>query len=81
VQKIQFQNLQHINQLQSFHIKKNQPQNFQYQNPNFQFKNLQVRDLNMPFGGTKQSGTGREGIQDSLHFFTEQKTICIKLPN
>ncbi|KAI6192338.1 Aldedh domain-containing protein [Aphelenchoides bicaudatus] len=40
-----------------------------------------VRDLNMPFGGTKQSGTGREGIQDSLHFFTEQKTICIKLPN
>jgi len=40
-----------------------------------------VRDLNMPFGGTKHSGTGREGIQDSLHFFTEQKTICIKLPN
>lgn len=35
----------------------------------------------MPFGGTKQSGTGREGVQDSLHFFTEQKTICIKLPN
>ncbi|KIH66650.1 aldehyde dehydrogenase 5, family protein [Ancylostoma duodenale] len=38
-----------------------------------------TRDLNMPFGGTKQSGMGREGALDSLHFFTEQKTICIKI--
>ncbi|CAJ0610448.1 unnamed protein product, partial [Cylicocyclus nassatus] len=38
-----------------------------------------TRDLNMPFGGTKQSGMGREGALDSLHFFTEQKTICIKM--
>ncbi|KAK6760034.1 hypothetical protein RB195_021527 [Necator americanus] len=38
-----------------------------------------TRDLNMPFGGTKQSGMGREGAVDSLHFFTEQKTICIKM--
>ncbi|CAJ0945044.1 unnamed protein product, partial [Mesorhabditis belari] len=36
-----------------------------------------TRDLNMPFGGTKQSGMGREGATDSFHFFTEQKTICI----
>ncbi|CAD5233281.1 unnamed protein product [Bursaphelenchus xylophilus] len=39
-----------------------------------------VRDLTMPFGGTKQSGSGREGLEDSLHFYTEQKTVCIKLP-
>ncbi|KAK6062299.1 aldehyde dehydrogenase family protein [Cooperia oncophora] len=38
-----------------------------------------VRDLNMPFGGTKESGMGREGAVDSLHFFTEQKTVCIRL--
>ncbi|EPB79977.1 hypothetical protein ANCCEY_00926 [Ancylostoma ceylanicum] len=38
-----------------------------------------TRDLNMPFGGTKQSGMGREGALDSLHFFTEQKTICVKI--
>ncbi|KAI6230567.1 Aldedh domain-containing protein [Aphelenchoides fujianensis] len=40
-----------------------------------------VRDLRMPFGGTKQSGTGREGTEDSIHFFTEQKTVCLKLPH
>ncbi|KAF8386566.1 alh-10 [Pristionchus pacificus] len=38
-----------------------------------------LRDLNMPFGGTKDSGMGREGGEDSLHFFTEQKTICLKI--
>ncbi|KAK3578193.1 hypothetical protein CHS0354_015244 [Potamilus streckersoni] len=38
-----------------------------------------VRDLNMPFGGMKDSGIGREGANDSVEFFTEQKTICIKL--
>lgn len=38
-----------------------------------------VRDLNMPFGGTKASGIGREGAKDSLDFFTERKTICLKL--
>lgn len=38
-----------------------------------------VRDLNMPFGGMKASGIGREGIEDSIDFFTEKKTICIKL--
>ncbi|KAL5014024.1 hypothetical protein ScPMuIL_008294 [Solemya velum] len=37
-----------------------------------------VRDLNMPFGGTKESGIGRESARDSLEFFTEEKTICVK---
>jgi len=38
-----------------------------------------VRDLNMPFGGTKASGIGREGAFDSVDFFTEKKTICVKI--
>ena len=38
-----------------------------------------VRDLNVPFGGMKMSGVGREGIQDSLDFYTEKKTICISI--
>ena len=38
-----------------------------------------VRDLNMPFGGTKASGIGRESAKDSLDFFTEKKTICVRL--
>lgn len=38
-----------------------------------------VRDLNMPFGGMKESGTGRESAKDSLEFFTEEKCICVKL--
>lgn len=36
-----------------------------------------VRDLRVPFGGTKQSGVGREGGTEALHFFTEAKNICI----
>jgi acyl-CoA reductase-like NAD-dependent aldehyde dehydrogenase len=38
-----------------------------------------VRDLNMPFGGMKASGTGRESAEDSMDFFTEAKTICMKI--
>uniref|UniRef100_A0A915E3H7 Aldehyde dehydrogenase domain-containing protein n=1 Tax=Ditylenchus dipsaci TaxID=166011 RepID=A0A915E3H7_9BILA len=38
-----------------------------------------VRELNMPFGGTKESGIGREGVTDSIHFFTEAKNVCLKL--
>ncbi|XP_041361231.1 2-aminomuconic semialdehyde dehydrogenase-like [Gigantopelta aegis] len=38
-----------------------------------------VRDLNMPFGGIKDSGIGLEGAKDSLDFFTNKKTICVKL--
>ncbi|CAI5683570.1 unnamed protein product [Oreochromis niloticus] len=37
-----------------------------------------VRDLNLPFGGMKNSGVGREGGKDSYHFFTEVKSITIK---
>lgn len=36
-----------------------------------------VRDLNVPFGGSKWSGIGREGADDSMDFFTESKTICL----
>ncbi|HEY1769410.1 MAG TPA: aldehyde dehydrogenase [Chthoniobacterales bacterium] len=36
-----------------------------------------VRDLRVPFGGMKQSGLGREGGNEALHFFTEAKNICI----
>jgi aminomuconate-semialdehyde/2-hydroxymuconate-6-semialdehyde dehydrogenase len=37
-----------------------------------------LRDLRTPFGGAKQSGLGREGGSDALHFFTEPKNICIR---
>lgn len=38
-----------------------------------------VRDLRQPFGGVKQSGTGREGGEYSLEVFTEVKNICISM--
>ncbi|GAV04289.1 hypothetical protein RvY_14592 [Ramazzottius varieornatus] len=38
-----------------------------------------LRDLNMPFGGSKASGVGREGAKESLDFFTESRTICVKM--
>ncbi|KAG0715505.1 Aldehyde dehydrogenase family 8 member A1 [Chionoecetes opilio] len=38
-----------------------------------------VRDLDMPFGGVKSSGLGRESTQDSLEFYTEAKTVCTKI--
>ena len=37
------------------------------------------RDLRTPFGGMKNSGVGREGGNEVLHFFTEPKNVCIKL--
>ena len=37
-----------------------------------------TRDLRMPFGGVKESGLGREGQINSLDFFTEQKTVCLR---
>jgi aminomuconate-semialdehyde/2-hydroxymuconate-6-semialdehyde dehydrogenase len=36
-----------------------------------------LRDLRVPFGGMKQSGVGREGGEEALHFFTEAKNVCI----
>lgn len=38
-----------------------------------------VRDLAMPFGGMKHSGLGREGGEYSRDFFTEVKTVSIKI--
>lgn len=38
-----------------------------------------VRCLDMPFGGCKHSGVGREGTQESLETFTEIKTVCISM--
>ncbi|KAI6648933.1 Aldehyde dehydrogenase family 8 member A1-like [Oopsacas minuta] len=37
-----------------------------------------VRALNMPFGGVKDSGVGREGLNHSYEFFTDEKTVCIQ---
>lgn len=37
------------------------------------------RNLHMPFGGFKASGLGREGTIDSREFFTEKKTVCVKI--
>ncbi|MDR2013365.1 MAG: 2-hydroxymuconic semialdehyde dehydrogenase [Rhodanobacter sp.] len=38
-----------------------------------------LRDLRTPFGGSKQSGIGREGGVHSLEFYTELRNICIKI--
>jgi len=38
-----------------------------------------IRDMTMPFGGCKKSGTGREGIFHSIDTYTDVKTICLKL--
>ena len=37
-----------------------------------------MRDLRMPFGGVKQSGVGREDQNNSIDFYTEVKTVCLK---
>jgi len=37
-----------------------------------------VRSLDMPFGGTKESGMGRESTTHSLDLYTEETTICYK---
>ncbi len=37
-----------------------------------------LRDLRTPFGGSKESGIGREGGIHSFEFFSELKNICIK---
>lgn len=36
-----------------------------------------LRDLRTPFGGMKQSGTGREGGWEAMRFFTEPRNVCI----
>ena len=36
------------------------------------------RDLRVPFGGMKQSGSGREGGRWSMDFFSEARNLCVK---
>ena len=38
-----------------------------------------LRDLRTPFGGSKQSGIGREGGVHSLEFYTDTRNVCVKL--
>ena len=38
-----------------------------------------VRDLRQPFGGTKASGTGREGGTWSFEVFLEPKNVCVAI--
>jgi phenylacetaldehyde dehydrogenase len=38
-----------------------------------------MMDANMPFGGFKQSGIGREMSQEVVEEFTECKSVLIKL--
>ncbi len=38
-----------------------------------------VRNLAVPFGGTKQSGIGREGGRWSFDFYCDVKTVCSRL--
>lgn len=38
-----------------------------------------LRDLRVAFGGSKQSGIGREGGIHSLEFYTELKNVCVRV--
>jgi len=38
-----------------------------------------VRDLRTPFGGMKASGLGREGGEEALRFFTESKSVFVRI--
>ncbi|CAM5786138.1 2-hydroxymuconic semialdehyde dehydrogenase [Ottowia pentelensis] len=38
-----------------------------------------LRDLRTPFGGSKQSGIGREGGVHSLEFYTELRNVMVKM--
>ncbi|KAI8837375.1 aldehyde dehydrogenase domain-containing protein [Chytriomyces cf. hyalinus JEL632] len=38
-----------------------------------------VRDLNLPFGGSKASGIGREGVPYSFDFFCDERAVMIAL--
>jgi len=39
-----------------------------------------LRDLRTPFGGSGQSGVGRQGGRFSLEFWTEPKLVCLTYP-
>ncbi len=36
-----------------------------------------TRDLRTPFGGSRDSGVGREGGNEAMRFFTEPRNVCI----
>ncbi len=36
-----------------------------------------ARDLRAPFGGYKQSGVGRDGLESSVELLTEEKTVMV----
>ena len=38
-----------------------------------------LRDLRVPFGGTKASGMGREGGEEALRFMTDARNVCVAL--
>jgi aminomuconate-semialdehyde/2-hydroxymuconate-6-semialdehyde dehydrogenase len=38
-----------------------------------------MRDLRTPFGGCRQSGSGREGGLEAMRFFTEPRNVCIDI--
>jgi aminomuconate-semialdehyde/2-hydroxymuconate-6-semialdehyde dehydrogenase len=38
-----------------------------------------LRDLRVPFGGSRASGVGREGGDEALRFFTESRTVVVAL--
>ena len=39
-----------------------------------------ARDLNVPFGGCKNSGVGKEGGLYAARFFTNDKNVCVAYP-
>jgi succinate-semialdehyde dehydrogenase/glutarate-semialdehyde dehydrogenase len=39
-----------------------------------------ISTANVPFGGIKESGIGREGSHHGLNEFLEDKYICFSLP-
>ncbi len=38
-----------------------------------------LRDLRTPFGGSRQSGVGREGGSEAMRFFTEPRNVCVRV--
>ncbi len=42
-------------------------------------KRVVLCDLRTPFGGSKQSGIGREGGVHSMELYTEVRNVCVKL--